>query len=1055
MNHRAFLPNFSVNRPVTVIMMLAAILVVGVISYSKIKLELMPPGFTPPFLRIYVPYPNANPQEVEEQIARPIEEMMQTVRNVTEIESSSRTDGAFVWLSFQQDADMSVAYNMVRDRLERVKPELPSDVERTYIRTYGDDDIPILIVGIQFEEEFEDPYYLVDTFVKKPLERIDGVANVSISGLMEKEILIDLDMDKIKAMKIDVYGIIQNLQQDNFSLSSGYLKEGGKKIYVRSLGKFSTLEEIRDYRVRGTDIRLSDIAVVRYDEPEVKSAFRLNFKKAVAIEVQKESMANVVDINNKGMAVLRNEIMKNPKLEGMKFDIFFDQGSFIKDSIDNLEEAGAWGGLFAFFILLFFLRRGPMTLLITLAIPLSLVITVIVIYFIGWSLNIITLSGMMICVGLVVDNSIVIVENIYRRRQLGDHSTDAAIKGASEVSLAITMATLTTVVVFLPLILMNDDSGMTFYMLRIGLPVMTALLGSLFVALVFIPLVANKLPIKGKIKEARIVVYGRNLYERVLKWTLTHRFDAALIGLALLFSISIPMDKVDKSDGASGSISDFRVIADLPDNYSLEDAGKLFLTLEHYLDDRRDTYNIRMINTYYRKDWGRIEVYAHADQQKSWWYVSYRGLRKMLGIPVDNKLTTDEIVEDIKENAPQFPGVRLRTSWHNEDRNDGSVRVYLYGRDTNTLVPYVKEVERRFSTIPDILNVETSLDDESNEVHIVINRELAKKYGVSPFEIAGLISYVVRGVELPDYRTEEKEIDVRIQLQKEDRETLHQLKNIMVTTESGKDIPLSALVTFRIEKGTGSIYRHNGRTCLSVMGYTTKSNVDKLYKQIDKSLEGFELPLGYTWDKGARFQRMQNQTSSQQFAVYLAITFVFLLMGVLFESFVLPLSIIICIPFSFFGAFWGLYLTGTSFDLMASIGLIILIGVVVNNAIVLVDLVNRFRNEGMERFEALIEAGKNRFRPIMMTAFTTMFGLIPMALGDTAIMKGIPYAPLGRTIIGGLFTSTFFTLIFVPLTYTYLDDLRTTVKSFVEDILIKVKGEKMEPIPVKVEKSGS
>jgi len=1039
MEKKSFLPSLSVNRPITVIMALTAVLVVGIIAYHKITLELFPPGFTPPFLSINVPYRNANPLEVEERITRPIEEIMQTVRNIQDVNSESGQDGSFIWISFRQNADMQLAYNQIRDRIERVRPELPADVERVYIRKFDNNDEPILFFGITLEKEFLDPYYLIDTFVKKPLERIDGVANVEVWGLDEKMILVDLDQDKIKALKVDVYPLIQRLQRDNFAMPSGYLAEGGKKIYVRSLGKFTSLEEIENLQVRGTDVLLKDIATVRYDVPEIRWIQRIDRKKSVRIGVFKESMGNTVQLSKASLRVLKEEIMPNPRLQGMKFSLFFNQGSFILNALDNLQDAGLWGGIFAFLILLFFLRRVRMTLLITLAIPMSLVITVISMYFIGWSLNLFTLMGMMICVGLVVDNSIVVVENIYRRRLLGDKPRPAAITGASEVSLAITMATLTTVVVFLPLILMSDNSGLSFYLLRIGLPVITALLGSLLVALVFIPLVANRLPIKGKIVESRIISSSRTGYAAMLKWTMSHKFDAVIIALAILMSIQIPAQLMKKADSAEGNINDFRLIVEMPDNYTLDDADRLFAVLEDFMGNNREKYNIKTVDTRFMYNWGVVRVYMNQMENNQWWYVFYRNVRKALGVPVDRRLNRAEILEDIAETVPQFPGVKIRTEWWDQAQNDKSVSVYIYGRDTGTLKPFALEAERRLSRIPGLLNIETDLQKLSNEVHITIDRVLSKKYGVSPQEIAGLVSYIVRGIDLPDFRTEEKEIDIRIQLQKEDRETLHQLKAMTVTTPAGREIPLAAFVNFRIEKGLGTVYRNNGRTYLSVKGYTAEDNVDAMYEKIDAVMEGFVLPRGYAWDKGARFRMWQEQDNAQRFAVILAITFVFILMGVLFESFVLPLSILVCIPFSFFGAFWMLYLTGTTFDIMAMIGLIILIGVVVNNAIVLVDLVNRFRREGMPREEALIEAGKNRFRPILMTAFTTMCGLIPMALGNSSLI-GIPYAPMGRTIIGGLLTSTLFTLIFVPLAYIYFDDLRATMSGFASRILLRFRG---------------
>ncbi len=1041
MDKGSFLPSLAIRKPVTVIMMLTAILVVGFIAYHRISAELMPQGFSPPFMHVSVPYQNSNPREIEQYITRPVEEAIQTVRDIRDINSTSGSDNASIRVSFQQNADMDRSYNQVRDQIERIMPELPDDVERYYVRRFNMDAEAILSIGISFDKEYEDPYYLVDNFIKKPLERIDGIANVQISGLDQKMILIEMDQEKIKALRINIYPIIQQLRQDNFALSSGYLKEGRKKLYVRSLGKFANIDDINNIRIRGTDITLKDIASVRYDVPEITSFERIDRKPAVQISIQKESTANTILVTQAALSMIDNEIKNNPNLGGVNILVFFDQGANIINALNNLKEAALWGAFFALLILLYFLRRFRMTFLITLAIPLSLVVTVIVLYFGGWTLNLLTLMGMMISVGLVVDNSIVIVENIYRRRLLGDDEELAAVTGASEVSTAVIMATFTTIVVFLPLILMSGHTGMSFYLLRIGVPVITALLGSLIVALVFIPLIAKKLPIKGHITESRIISTGRSFYERTLRWALIHRFDMTIIGILLVASIYFPYTYMEKTDEAHGNFTDLRLIVDMPDNYSLEEADEVMLILEEFITENKERYNIKTIDTNVSRRNGRVNIYLNQLENNAWWYVFYRNVRKSIGYPVGNQLDNDEIVADIKNSVPKFPGVDIRTSWRRDD-DDQAITVQVFGPDTDTLTPIAEEVERRMRLIPQLANVESDIERRgNNEIHIIVDRILARKYGVSPQQIANLVSYTIRGRNLPKYQSDEREIDILIQLEKSDRETLDNLKGMMVTTSTGAELPLATFVDFEVTKGYGSIRRTNGKTNLSVRGYTTQESAQNIYTSIDQLIADFQLPRGNSLDKGSRFSRWESQEASQKFALILVVSFVFLLMGVLFESFVLPLSIIVCIPFAFIGAYWTLFITKTPFDIMAGIGLIILIGIVVNNAIVLVDLVNRFRKEGMSRQDALIEAGKNRFRPILMTAFTTMFGLVPMALGNSSLI-GTPYAPMGRIIMGGLMMSTFFTLIFVPLAYTYFDDLRTAVQLFSYRVIRQMQGNK-------------
>ena len=510
----SLLPNFAMKKPVTVIMTFVALLVVGYISYDQISVELMPAGFTPPFLRIYVPYPNSNPQEVEEQIAKHVEEQVRTVSGVKNVRSSSSSNGCRTHIEFLQETDMDVAYAQLRDRMDRIKPDIPSDIERIYIRKWSNDDSPIMWIALIQNQFYKDPYYLVEQHVKKKLERVDGVANVEIWGTEEKEILIYIKQDRVKSYKINLYEIIQQLRNDNFSISSGFVNEGDQKIYVRSLGKFKTLEEIQNLPIRGANLRLKDIADFKYDVPERRWHQFIDGKKAITIGIFKESMANTSALCQELEDLFSENIKKDPKLSGFSFEILFNQGQFIEESIDNLQSAGIWGGFFAFAVLYFFLRRLRMTFIVNLAIPLSVLVTLTVMYFMGWTLNLITMMGLMVSIGMVVDNSIVVLENIYTKRAQGMDTKSASLWGASEVSLAVTMATATTIVVFLPLILMNDNAGFRFYMLRIGFPVIISLVASLFVALVFIPLASIKVVSTRVVKEPSIITKTNELYQR-------------------------------------------------------------------------------------------------------------------------------------------------------------------------------------------------------------------------------------------------------------------------------------------------------------------------------------------------------------------------------------------------------------------------------------------------------------------------------------------------------------------------------------------------------------
>ncbi|TKJ40456.1 hypothetical protein CEE37_09075 [candidate division LCP-89 bacterium B3_LCP] len=1024
-NRESFLPRLSVRRPVSILMIFCAVLMVGAISYHKLPISLFPAGFDPPFLWVWVSYRTSNPSEVEEQITRPMEQQFRTVRHLEEIYSFSRSNGAGFWLEFEKNTDMDVAYNQIYDRLERARAEMPEDQRYYYINRFSDDDESVVYFAVNLKSSQDDVYYLMEECVQKPLERLEGIAKVEIWGAYQKVIQIELDAARAQAHDVNLYELVNNLQEDNFALSSGWVMDAGKKLYVRSIGRYKTIEEISKIPVKGSNILLGHVADVSYSVPERRWFRRLNREPAVSIGVFKESTANTVGICNEIVQTIDDKIKNDPRLKGAAFEILFNQGDHILEAVGNLRTAGLWGAFFAFWVLFFFLRHWRMTMIVILAIPLSLLGTIIFLYFYGWSLNLMTLMGLMICVGLVVDNAIVITESIFLARTKGELPDRAAIRGAGEVALAVTTATLTTVVVFLPLMFMNDDIGFTFYIQRIGMPVVVAILSSLVIALLIIPL-ATKVLIKSShpMESSKLIEKLSIKYRRALQWVMNHKFDSALIGfLIFIFSQTIIAGMVPKTDMAEGNINDFRLRFDIPENYTLEKTEKIVRTAEELLFQKAKEYDLRAVDSHYSRTWASVHAYLNPSRDLIWWRVAAKSIGEILGIWPQGPMDRQAVIDEMKERMPKIPGVEMRTSWRRESSSESVVELTVYGDDTRTLIELAEGFKRHFKSLPNVTGVELETDDGSDEVQVTLNRELAQRYNLNPSYIAGTISYALRGYDLADFQAPDREIPMRTQLAKSDRETLEQLKNLPFYSQSGVPLPLASAADFKITKGLGEISRHNGQTNLEIKIFTSEDHLETLSERLDAIMANVQLPRGYSIEKGRRFQDMDESNQAQQFGIIMAIVFVFLLMGVLFESFVMPLSVIISIPFSFTGVYWILFLTGTPMDLMAGIGLIILIGIVVNNAIVLVDLINHLRKDGFSRIDAILEAGQRRFRPILMTALTTICGLLPMAMGNAALI-GIPYAPLGRTIIGGLISATFMTLFMVPIAYAYFDELR-------------------------------
>lgn len=1018
------LPRFSINRPVTVTMILLAVLVVGFISYYRIKMDLFPSGLSIPFMAVWVPYRDANPKEVEEQIVKPMEGELKTVKNLRRLFSNSSTQGSWFWMEFAQGTNMDLAYSQVADRVERARPLLPEDQERIYIRRFRQDDEPIIYLGISYPGVVEDPYYAADKFIKQAVEGIKGVANVELFGLREKYIQIIVDTDKIKTYRVNLPQLMMALMRENFAMSNGYVYVGKKKYLLRTKSRFTTLEDIKKIEI-GSGVKLENIADVVYDfDEEQRNIMRVDGKIAAGLVAYKESEANTVEVCRLIKEKLETQFETRPELKGVSYFTFWDQGRVISESIDNVKTTMMWGGVFAFFVLFYFLRKMRITLMLALTIPLSLLVSVLLIYALGWTLNSITMMGLMISIGLVVDNSIVITENIYRFNGLGYSTKKAAILGSSEVALAIVLATLTTIVVFVPLMIMGGNSIMSFYLTRIGMPVIFAILGSLFIALLLTPLGSTKaIPQKVKIihfTHSRTSQWYQNTLVKILK----HRLDALIIIILLIASMIIPIKGVKQSDFSEGGPRDARVMCDFPPNYNVEKVDKVLNHITGKIMEKADVYHIDHISSRANKFHGRLEVYLKPNKDVQWYEVIYRKIANLLRFSKYKRMTRTELTEDIKANLPVIPGVKMRTSWRQEGGGTDSTLTYvLSGYDIEVLGVLADELEKQIKLVEDVLTVETDVETGNDEIHIAADREKAFQLGTNPNYIGQLVRFTLGKRKISNYQTPEKEIEVFVKSRPEQRESVAQLKNTFIQTDSGVETTLASISDLTYHKSVGSIRRENGKSSLELKVYHSNEDKDEMIRKLENIFKKFKFPTGYTYREGERQRDFGEQFVDFRTAIIFSLILVFLIMGILFESFALPLSVLGAIPAAFVGSYWFLYLTGTTFELMAMIGMVVLIGVVVNNAIVLIDLINQYRKSGMQREQAILVAGMHRIRPILMTALTTIFGLMPMAVGNTGLI-GIPYSPMGITLIGGLASSTFLTLFAVPLFYTYFDDLR-------------------------------
>ncbi len=1017
---------FSLDRRITVLVLFMTILVVGAIATVRIPVELIPSGYDEPFLAVRVPWQDAPSREVLDKVIVPLEEELNTVRGMSRIISVSGTGNGSAYMWFKHGTDMDIAYREVRDRVERARAQFPGDIDRVYIRKDDASGIPVFVLGIAVDESVTDTYNLIQNEVILPIERLDGVASVQAQGLLEKEILIELDREKTAAAGLNIYDMAQELGSDNFTMASGTVRDGSRKLLLRSVARFNDIEALEN-RFVGESTRLKDIATITYDQPEKKFRVRAMSKPAVAVVVMKEGDANIRDVSRR-VGALVERIEDTPRLANAEMVTLFSQGDVIDEALSTLLNSGAIGGLIAGVVLFLFLRRFRLTLIIAMGIPLSLLMGLTVMYFSGETLNLLTLLGLMLCVGLLVDNSVVVAENIHRLFNDGMERREACVKGAGEVGLAITMSTLTTLVVFLPVALV--DGPAQFFMLRLAMPVCVAVASSLLVALVFVPIcvyltlgraTADKAGIARRfhdvVNKCLRWIYGstfgrlNSVYNGMLGFFLRRRLDLVLLILALWFlTMGVPGQSVEFVEGQEEERGGFHISVEMPPTSTLEETEEWFLAAEDLVESKKDEYDLD----------GWFLFHEETDGELQGWFKR----------PRTNDLTPSEVTKLVRDALPQKPGMKLTLGGEDQPSDDSGQNIHsvtINGDDPETLQQVRDQLEDLFVQIPGVLGVKGNRT-APNELALVVDRDRAQHLGVNPQVVAGIVGYALRGSPLPKYHQDGKEIPVRVRFQEQDRESLSELKDFPVPTGQGTSLPLSAVTDERFLPAPEYIVRRDARIGRTIVLELEEGNESETRARIGLLTASIDLPEGISFGSNSQRQNFNEDLAGLQFAGLLSVIFIFLLMGFLFESIVLPLSIIFTIPLAWMGVSWIHFISGYDIDFLGAVALVLLVGVVVNNGIVLIDYVNRLRIEGRSRTDALLTAADRRFRPIMMTAITTIGGMVPLALAG-ANSIGLSYTSFSLTLIGGMLTATLMTLLVVPVFYSLIDDIRALCKS--------------------------
>ena len=1062
------LSDHALRKPVTVLVITLAVLVLGAVSLTRLKMDFLP-MVDFPFIGVYVPYPNAVPAQAEKEIARPIEEIMATLGDVNHIFSNTDEDDVFVGVFFDFGRSVDVLRMEVKEKLEQVRPLLPDDVDDTYIFSFNSNDIPIMVGRISAPgRDLANSYDLLERRVINPMRRVEGVGRVEVGGINPKSIRIYLHLDSIIAHGIDIERLFELLNANNIDMSVGRVVDGDQRVTVRTLGQFRSLDELEDLQVSPSGLRLRDIATVDYSEPSYGYLRRLNGESAIAIEVQKASGANIVEVSE-GIHAVLEEIRRDPVLEGINVIFFFDQAEQIRNSLRSVFQAGLIGSLLAVVVIYLFLRRMRNTLIASVAMPFCVISACVFLYLTDRSLNVLTMMGLMLAVGMLVDNAIVVLESIFRKQEQGLSAPEAARLGAREVGMAVTASTLTSIIVFAPIVLSNTNEIMV-WMSEVGITISVTLVFSLLICLTLVPMLAARTPLEGqgsqgtvrarakKIaspnaapnavsneasntapdaapnavpNEGRWLTALRNGYLRMLRWTaIAHPMRTGLVFIPLFIVVTIMAMKATGFEpevmGDRGvKRSEVEFWLEFSDNTNLYAVHDRVLELEEFLLPLRDSHGVE-------------SVYC--------WYYDNNASFALI-YPKEEPLSVDQVKqmrEFLRESLPEIAGVTYRFGTEEESGQGAkTMAVTLFGEDTELLTEISEEAHRRLSSLDDLEDVRTDIQEGADEVRVVLDREQGGRFGVDSRTLASILGLTFRGIPLREFQGETREIDMDIVLEPSDRRNIDNLARLPISYRDGRPILLGQIARFEMGKGAQRIHREQQKTAITVRGSYEGDNYSALQDRVERVMNTLDLPSGYSWSFSRQLQEEAAEQNEMLINVLLALCCVYLLMAALFESLLHPLVIMLCIPFAALGVIWTLMVSNTPFNIMAMIGIVILVGLVVNNGIVLVDHINNLRRKGRGREDAILEGCRDRFRPILMAASTTILGLTPLALGR-ADMAGGYYYPLARAIMGGLATSTVLTLIVLPTFYVLAE--RAIV--FIRQTIIWGRGR--GPLPWKV-----
>jgi hydrophobic/amphiphilic exporter-1 (mainly G- bacteria), HAE1 family len=1022
------IPRLAIQRPVTMFMLSAIVMLIGGISLARLPVDLMP-DVSFPSITVRVAYAGVGPLEMEELVTRPLEQAMSAVAGLERLESTSQEGSSRVTLNFAWGTDLNEAADDVRNRLDRVRGRLPEEADAPIMFKFDASAAPIMGVGVEGEYDRVRLREIAEHDLSQRLERVPGVAAVTVEGGLRRQIHVELSKEKIRALDLPVDRVVNLLRTENQNIPLGEIDEGDRTYLVRSQGQFENLNEISDLVVmtrQGVPVYMRDIAVVKDSTEDFRSFTRINGKPGVRLRVTKQSGTNTVEI---AKAVHAEVGRINREVPGVTLTVLDDSSKFINRSITAVKEHALIGGVLVMLIIFLFLRNLRATFIVFTSIPISVIGTFALLYFNGYTLNTMTFGGLALGIGMIVDASIVVLENTFRHMEHGKDRMTAAIDASEEVWSAILASTLTHIAVFVPLLFLTGVSSILFKQLSVV--VMFSLTMSLFVAVTIVPVLCSrllKLPppvgerrgLTGRLYTAseRFLEGMDDRYRRIIHTALAHRPTVLGVGTALVVAAVMILPTIGFELMPQADEGEVQVTAELPVGTRVERAEEVAIRLE------------TLAHEYVKEAEDGI---TQAGGGGGGGFGNQGGNRTQMTIrlvPKDERTrSSEQIARDLNRNLPGIiPGVIIQTraSGGNQQQNrlfgSGESRIALEvrGDDLRTSQQIAQSVKAVMDRVPEIRNARVGRDDGRPELAIQVDRPKAALLGLSVTGVANSIRTSVGGTQAAFFREAGNEYPIIVRLREEDRGRVEDISDILLSTSQGQVIEAKNLMTVENQAGPTEIQRKNQERILRVTA-EPETTLSEAMSAINARLSEVRVPPDFNMGFGNEAEEQARAFAQLQLMLILAIVLVYAVMASQYESLRDPFIIMFSVPLAAIGVVLALKLTGTSFSLQAYIGVIMLAGIVVSNAILLVDYTNVLRRRDKIALREAVEvAGRTRLRPILMTSLATMLGLVPMALG---IGEGAELqAPLARVVIGGLLASTLITLVFVPTVYTVFEE---------------------------------